>query len=91
MEYAAEPGYTRRYVYFDQTWATPEPWAAFGQRVKYEALGMFGLAEYAPSHDLLLVELPVDCQAAAAIDWRTVWKPNYRAATRASAEAATKN
>ncbi len=91
MEDAAEPGYTRRYVYFDQTWATPEPWAAFVLRVKYEVLGMFGLAEYAPSHNLLLVESPVDCQAAAAIDWRTVWNPNYRAATRAGAEAATKN
>ena len=49
MEDAAEPGYTRRYVYFDRTWATPEPWAAFVLRVKYEVLGMFGLAEYAPS------------------------------------------
>ena len=90
MEYAAEPGYMRRYVYFDQTWATPEPWAAYVQRVKYGVLGLFGLTEYAPSQYLLLVETPVHCQAAAAIDWRTVWNPNYRAASQASAEAPTK-
>ena len=41
-----EPGHVRRYICFDRTWDTPDPRAAFFQRMKYAALAMFGLTEY---------------------------------------------
>jgi hypothetical protein len=90
MESAPEPGYTRRYVYFDQVWDTPGRWAAFVQRMKYAALGLFGLTKYAPSWYLLQVEAPANCRAAEAMDWRLVWNRDDLAAAHASAEAAPK-
>ena len=73
LEYVPEPGYVRRYVYFDRIWDTPDHRAAALQRMKYAALAMFGLTEYAPSWYLLLIEAPSNCRAAQAIDWRSVW------------------
>ncbi len=75
LESAPERGYSRRYIYFDRTWDTPDPWAAFAQRMKYAALSVFGLTRYVPSRYLLSVEAPVDCRAVEAIDWRYVWNP----------------
>ena len=89
--YAAEPGYARRYIYFDRTWDAPEPWAAFFERVKYRAIGMFGLTQYVPSHYLLLIETPRHCPAADTIDWAPAWKRDYLAAAQASAEVTTKH
>ncbi len=43
MQYAPEPGRVRRYIYFDRTWDTPDPRAAFLQRMKYAVLAMFGI------------------------------------------------
>ena len=88
MQYAAQPGYTRRYIYYERTWDTPNPRAVFVQRLKYRALAMFGLTGYAPSDYLLLVEAPPHCQAAEVIDWRPVWNRDYRAAAEVGATAA---
>ena len=83
MRYATERGYTRRYIYFDRTWDSPDPRAAFVQRMKYAFLAMFRMTEYEPSAYLLLVETPPHCQAAEAIDWRPVWSGHKPAATHA--------
>ena len=77
MEKAPEQSYTRRYIYFDQSWDTPHPRAVFVQRMKYRVLAMFGLTEYEPSPYLILVETPKNCVTAEAIDWRSVWSRNY--------------
>ena len=90
MQYTTEQGYARRYIYFDRIWDTPDPRAAFVQRMKYGFLAMFGLTEYEPSQYLLLVETPPHCQAAQAIDWGPVWNRDTLAAAQASAEATTK-
>ena len=90
MESAPEPGYLRRYIYFDQTWDTPDPRAAVVQRMKYAALATFGLTKYAPSWYLLQVEAPANCRAAEAIDWRSVWNRDDLAAAQVSAGAAPK-
>ena len=84
MKSASEQGYTRRYVYFDQSWDRPEPRAAFVQRMKYSALTMFGLTEYVPSRFLVLVETPKNCRTAEAVDWRLVWNRDYLAAAQAA-------
>ncbi len=92
MRYAAEPGYTRRYIYFDRIWDRPHPREAFIQREKYAVLAMFGMTEYEPSFYLLSVETPPDCQAAGAIDWRPVWSRGYlKAAPANSAATAAKH
>ncbi len=90
MESAPEPGYLRRYIYFDQTWDTPDPRAAVVQRKKYAALATFGLTKYTPSWHLLQVEAPANCRAAKAIDWRSIWNRDELAAAQASADAAPK-
>jgi hypothetical protein len=87
MEHDPVQGYTRRYIYFDRSWDTPEPRAAFAQRMKYSALAMFGLTEYVPSRYLILVEAPKNCRAAEAIDWRSAWKRSYLAADATAAQA----
>jgi hypothetical protein len=90
LEYVREPGYVRRYVYFDRIWDTPDHRAAALQRMKYAALAMFGLTEYAPSWYLLLIEAPSNCRAAQAIDWRSVWNRDDLAVTRAEADVTVK-
>jgi hypothetical protein len=90
MQYALEPGYVRRYVYFDRTWDAPDHWAAFLQRMKYEVLAKFGMTEYLPSDYLLLVEAPSRCQAAETIDWRPVWSRDTLATAQANATATAK-
>ncbi len=87
MQYTAEPGYVRRYIYFDRTWDTPDPRAAFLLRMKYGVLAMFGMSEYEPSRYLLLVEAPPHCHAAESKDWRPVWSRDTLAAAQANAEA----
>ena len=87
MQYAPEPGHVRRYIYFDRTWDTPDPRAAFLQRMKYALLAMFGMTEYEPSRYLLLVEAPPHCHAAETIDWRPVWSRDTLAAEQANAHA----
>jgi len=89
-ESAPEPGYLRRYIYFDQTWDTPDPRAAVVQRMKYAALATFGLTKYTPSWYLLQVEAPPNCRAAKATDWRSIWNRDDLAAAQASADAAPK-
>lgn len=86
-ESAPGPGYVRRYAYFDRIWDTPEPRAAFIQRMKYAALAPFGLTEYTPSRHLLEIEAPANCPAAEAIDWRSVWNREELAAQAATAAA----
>ncbi len=84
MHYAPEPGYVRRYIYFDRTWDTPDPRAAYLQRMKYAVLAKFGMTEYQPSDYLLLVEAPPHCHAAETIDWRPVWSRDTLAAAQAN-------
>ncbi len=82
MESLPEQSYTRRYIYFDQSWDRPNPQGAFAQRMKYSALAMFGLTEYVPSRYLVLVETPKTCRAAEAVDWSSVWNRDYLAAAQ---------
>ena len=84
---STQPGYVRRYIYFDRTWDAPAPRAAFVQRTKYRALAMFGLTVYAPSWYLLKVEAPANCQSADAMDWRSIWNRDALPAAQAGAEA----
>ncbi len=90
MQYALEPGYVRRYIYFDRTWDAPDHRAAFLQRMKYEVLAKFGMTEYLPSDYLLLVEAPPHCQAAKTIDWRPVWSRDTLATAQGNAAATAK-
>ena len=90
MQYSLEPGYVRRYIYFDRTWDAPDHRAAFLQRMKYEVLAKFGMTEYLPSDYLLLVEAPPHCQAAETIDWRPVWSRDTLATAQANAAATAK-
>ena len=90
MHYAPEPGYARRYIYFDRTWDTPNPRAAFLQRMKYAVLAMFDIPEYEPSRYLLLVEAPPHCHASETIDWRPVLSRDTLAAAQVNAEATAK-
>ena len=87
MQYTAEPGYVRHYIYFDRTWDTPNPRAASLLRMKYAVLAMFGMTEYEPSRYLILVEAPPHCYAAETIDWRPVWSGDTLAAAQANAKA----
>ncbi|MBV8104957.1 MAG: hypothetical protein JO223_10105 [Hyphomicrobiales bacterium] len=87
MESAPEQGYTRRYIYFNRSWDTPDPRAAFVQRMKYGVLAAFGLTEYVPSWYLILVETPKNCRTAAAVDWRSVWNRNYLVAAHPDVKA----
>ncbi len=86
-QYAPEPGYARRYVYFDRTWDAPDPRAAYLRRMKNAVLAKFGMTEYEPSRYLLLVEAPPHCHAAETIDWRPVWSRDTLAAAQANATA----
>jgi hypothetical protein len=68
------PSYVRRFIYLDRTWQNPD---RLGMRLvwlKYRALYMLGLSPYVPSTLALLVAQPNGCQAAEAIDWRSVWR-----------------
>jgi hypothetical protein len=85
MESAAGQGYQRQYVYIDQKWSRPDPWAVSIQRMKYSLRAMFGLTEYAPSAFTLQVEKPRDCQAAERIDWRQAWSRSYLTAAETTA------
>ena len=90
MHYAPEPGYARRYIYFDRTWDTPDPRAAYLQWMKFALLAKFGMTEYEPSGYLLLVEAPPHCHASETIDWRPVWSRDTLAAAQVNAEATAK-
>ena len=58
--------------------------------MKYAALATFGLTRYVPSGHLLLVDSPLRCQTADAIDWRDVWNRDYIGTARADTEATTR-
>ncbi len=68
--------YLLRYVYIDRVWDKPRPLAVAVDHAKYAALEMLGLTRYAPSPDLLAIEVPSQCRRAEAIDWRAVWNRN---------------
>jgi hypothetical protein len=72
-----DPGYLRRYVYIDLNSDKLDPWAIWMERAKYELLGVFGLAQYAPSRYLLQVDEPADCPLVETIDWRPVWRRDF--------------
>jgi hypothetical protein len=84
---AREPDYLLRYVYIASTWDKPHRPAVVIERIKYKALAMFGLTQYTPSGNLLMIESPSHCHVADAIDWRIVWNRDYlRALTSADNE-----
>lgn len=68
-----EPGYSRRYVYVDQSWDRPHHLAVRLQQIKYEVLVTLGRTQYLPGRGVLQLELPLNCPAIEAIDWRMVW------------------
>jgi hypothetical protein len=74
---ARDQGDVLRYVYIDRTWDEPDRLAVFVERMKYAALATFGLTKYEPSWHLLLIESPLHCQVADAVDWRLVWNRDY--------------
>jgi hypothetical protein len=76
-ESASEQDYQRQYVYFNQKWNSPDPWAVSVQRMKYSLLAMFGRIDYATSSLVLQVEAPRDCAAAESIDWRPAWRRTH--------------
>jgi hypothetical protein len=84
---AGEQGDVVRYVYIDGAWEKPDPRAVFLARAKYVALAGFSLTRYVPSPQLLLVQSPSQCQAAAAVDWRDVWSRDYVGLTAPVTEA----
>lgn len=81
--------YRRQFVYFDQAWSRPKPWAVSIQRMKYGLLALFGRVDYATSRFVLEVEAPRNCPAAESVDWRPAWKrtdlPDARLQRRAAA------
>jgi hypothetical protein len=85
-----EHGDVLRYVYIGRSWEKPDRLAFFVERMKYAALATFSLTRYVPSGHLLLVESPWQCQAADAIDWRSVWNRDYVGAARAGPGATTR-
>jgi hypothetical protein len=70
---ALEPGYVLRWIYIDRSWDKADALAVITQRAKYAVLQAFGLSQYAPSWDLLLLESPAECHLANEIDWRMAW------------------
>ena len=82
----SEENYVRRYVYIDHTWDQPQRLAVWVQRIKYAVLSTIGQTEYVPSSKLLQIELPPDCSAADAIDWRMAWNRGYMPTAKADAE-----
>jgi hypothetical protein len=81
------PGDHRRYVYFDQSWTSPERFALLRERAKLAALALAGLTRDVPSWHMLLIEAPQGCRAAEAIDWRPVWDRDYLASAQKEAVA----
>jgi hypothetical protein len=69
--------YVQRYVYIDHTWNEPHRLAVWAQRIKYAVLAAFGATEYIPGWHLLEIDMPPNCPAAGAIDWRMVWSRDY--------------
>jgi hypothetical protein len=74
---APEPGYSRRYVYVDQSWDGPRHLAVQLPRIKYKVLVTLGRTQYLPGREVLQLELPLNCAAIEAIDWRMVWDRAY--------------
>jgi hypothetical protein len=87
---AREQGDAVRYIYIGRSWQRPDRLAVFVERAKYAALAAFGLTRYVPSQDLLLVESPSRCQAAAGVDWRDVWNRADLGTRRSDLEVSTK-
>jgi hypothetical protein len=90
MDSARERGDDIRYVYIDHAWVEPHRLALLVERMKYLALGTFGLTQYVPWGHLLLVDSPPRCEIADAIDWRNMWNRDYMTAVRADTEATTR-
>ena len=74
--------YVRRYIYVDHTSAQPDRLAVLVERVRQATLALFGLTRYVPSWHLLLVDAPLGCHAADAVDWRPVWDRDYLETTQ---------
>jgi hypothetical protein len=77
VQTAPPPDYARRYVYIDRIWAEPNRPAVVVERARQAVLAVLGLTRYVPSWHLLLVDAPLGCLAADAIDWRPVWDRHY--------------
>jgi hypothetical protein len=71
------PDYVRRYVYISRIWAQPNRPAVVVERARQAVLAVLGLTRYVPSWHLLLVDAPLGCRAADAVDWRPVWDRDY--------------
>jgi hypothetical protein len=76
------PDYGRRYVYIDHIWGKPNRPAVIVERARQAALAVLGLTRYVPSWHLLLVDAPLGCKAADAVDWRPVWDRDYLETTQ---------
>ena len=90
LHFAREQGDDIRFVYIDRSWEKPAPLALLVVKMKYAALGIFGLTRYVSSGSLLLVASPPRCEIAAAIDWRNVWNRDYISAIQAATETTTR-
>jgi hypothetical protein len=69
----ARQRYIRRYLYMNSSWDTPPRFIVAIQRIKYTALAILGRTRYSPAWELLQVDMPLDCAAAARVEWRKVW------------------
>ncbi len=87
LQVAPKQGYARRYVYIGHSWSHPHRVQVWLQRVRYDVLAAFGLTQYRPTWELLQLEVPADCPAVAAIDWRKAWSRFYLAAAANGATA----
>jgi hypothetical protein len=84
---ARQPNSKLRYVYIDGIWDQPQRLTVFVKRMKYTALAVFGLTQYAPHRWVLLIESPPQCQISDDIDWRDVWNADQLRATEVGEEA----
>jgi hypothetical protein len=70
---AREPGYASKYFYIERSWTEPSRLTVYVERVKYVVLAILGLTQLTPSRQVLLVESPPHCSAAADVNWSRVW------------------
>jgi hypothetical protein len=71
------PDYIHRFIYLGREWGHPDRFAMRKEWLKYRVLALLGISPYVPMPIALRVDQPIDCQAAAAVQWPLVWTEKF--------------
>jgi hypothetical protein len=65
--------YTVRFHYIEGQQATVRDFALYAEWLRQTVLATLGLTPYVPLKNTLVIGFPPECEAAARLDWRSVW------------------